>query len=211
MIRGFAEEILDRLPKDAIAGPPPRTWGSADAATAAYWARAHRRLPRHRHLVADDRPGAAEARESRSWCWRAACICCFHAWGARRSCEDGAVAGVVFESKEGRLAIRARVTVDCTGDGDIFAPRRRRLRHRRRGARHAPLHEHVWICAAASTWTRWIAFATGDAGRGFPPSWTRGREACGGCSSGRSCPGATTSRCSWGRGCPATPRSMSRT
>ena len=34
--------------------------------------------------------------------------------------EDGAVAGVMFESKEGRLAIRARVTVDCTGDGDIF-------------------------------------------------------------------------------------------
>jgi hypothetical protein len=33
---------------------------------------------------------------------------------------DGRVGGIIFESKEGRLAIRAKVTVDCTGDGDIF-------------------------------------------------------------------------------------------
>ena len=44
-----------------------------------------------------------------------------HGLGCAPVMEDGAVAGVVFESKEGRLAIRARVTVDCTGDGDIFA------------------------------------------------------------------------------------------
>ena len=35
--------------------------------------------------------------------------------------EGGAVAGVIFESKEGRLAIRARVVVDATGDGDLCA------------------------------------------------------------------------------------------
>lgn len=33
--------------------------------------------------------------------------------------EDGAVRGVVTESKSGRRAIRAGVTIDCTGDGDI--------------------------------------------------------------------------------------------
>ena len=33
--------------------------------------------------------------------------------------EDGAVTGVVIENKSGRQAIRARVTVDCTGDADI--------------------------------------------------------------------------------------------
>ncbi len=32
---------------------------------------------------------------------------------------DGRVEGVVFETKSGPLAIRARVTVDCTGDGDV--------------------------------------------------------------------------------------------
>ena len=36
VIRGIAEDLLDRLPKDAVAGPP-RWRGVADAATAAYW------------------------------------------------------------------------------------------------------------------------------------------------------------------------------
>lgn len=34
---------------------------------------------------------------------------------------DGAVAGAIFESKAGRQAIHAKVTVDATGDGDLFA------------------------------------------------------------------------------------------
>ncbi len=29
--------------------------------------------------------------------------------------------GAIFESKEGRLAMRAKVVVDATGDGDLFA------------------------------------------------------------------------------------------
>jgi len=33
--------------------------------------------------------------------------------------EDGALRGVIVENKSGRQAIRARVTVDCTGDADI--------------------------------------------------------------------------------------------
>ena len=32
---------------------------------------------------------------------------------------DGRVEGVVFETKSGPIVIRARVTVDCTGDGDV--------------------------------------------------------------------------------------------
>ena len=34
---------------------------------------------------------------------------------------EARVAGVIFESKEGRLALLARFTIDCTGDGDVFA------------------------------------------------------------------------------------------
>ena len=37
VIEGIAAELLDRLPRDAVAGPPRSDWGSADAATAAYW------------------------------------------------------------------------------------------------------------------------------------------------------------------------------
>ncbi len=38
VIRGFADEILDRLPADAKAGPEPSSWGSRDPQLAAYWA-----------------------------------------------------------------------------------------------------------------------------------------------------------------------------
>ena len=42
----------------------------------------------------------------------------FHAF-ASGIIGEGAVEGVVFETKSGPLAIRAKVTIDCTGDADI--------------------------------------------------------------------------------------------
>ena len=44
----------------------------------------------------------------------------YHSWVALPIVADGAVQGVIFESKEGRMAIMARVVVDATGDGDLF-------------------------------------------------------------------------------------------
>lgn len=44
----------------------------------------------------------------------------FHTWGARALMEDGRVAGAFMENVEGRSAIRAKVTVDCTGDGNMI-------------------------------------------------------------------------------------------
>jgi hypothetical protein len=44
-----------------------------------------------------------------------------HSWFSRALVEDGAVSGVVVETKAGRQAIRARVVIDATGDGDVFA------------------------------------------------------------------------------------------
>lgn len=43
------------------------------------------------------------------------------AWTAGAIVEDGAVCGVIVETKSGREAIRARVVVDATGDADIAA------------------------------------------------------------------------------------------
>src|SRR5579872_725198 len=37
VIRGFAEELMDRLPADAVAGPARAEWGSRDPARAAHW------------------------------------------------------------------------------------------------------------------------------------------------------------------------------
>jgi len=45
----------------------------------------------------------------------------YHSWVSMPIVEEGAVRGVVFESKEGRQAIFARVVIDATGDGDLFA------------------------------------------------------------------------------------------
>src|ERR1700681_2057835 len=38
VIRGLANEFMERLPKDAIQGPPRAEWGNCDAATASCWA-----------------------------------------------------------------------------------------------------------------------------------------------------------------------------
>jgi hypothetical protein len=37
VIRGFADDILDRLPAEGKAGPAPEDWGSRDPKLAAYW------------------------------------------------------------------------------------------------------------------------------------------------------------------------------
>jgi hypothetical protein len=44
-----------------------------------------------------------------------------HSWGTRPIMEGNTVTGVFFESKSGRQAILAKVVIDSTGDGDIFA------------------------------------------------------------------------------------------
>ncbi len=44
-----------------------------------------------------------------------------HSWATDVVMEGNAVRGVVFESKSGRQALLAKVVVDATGDGDIFA------------------------------------------------------------------------------------------
>jgi hypothetical protein len=44
-----------------------------------------------------------------------------HCWGVDAIVDGRNVKGAVFESKSGRQAILAKVVVDATGDGDIFA------------------------------------------------------------------------------------------
>jgi hypothetical protein len=44
-----------------------------------------------------------------------------HCWGVDAVMDGDRVCGAVFESKSGRQAILAKVVVDATGDGDLFA------------------------------------------------------------------------------------------
>ena len=43
-----------------------------------------------------------------------------HCWGTKPIMDGDEVKGVIFESKEGRKAVLAKVVIDATGDGDIF-------------------------------------------------------------------------------------------
>jgi flavin-dependent dehydrogenase len=120
VIRGIGEELLDRLPKEAVAGPPRAAWGSADAATAAYW---KERTAAFHGIVTWSPTVDPENLKllSQEMVLAERVHLVLHAWAAAPILdEEGRVGGVVFESKEGRLAIRAKVTIDGTGDGDLF-------------------------------------------------------------------------------------------
>lgn len=176
VIRGFAEELLDRLPADAVAGPPRADWGSADAAKVAHWA------PRTAayHGVVTWSPTVDPERLkllSQEICIERGVKLVYHAWASEPIVEDGRVAGIAFESKEGRMAIRAKVVVDATGDGDLFA---------RAGAafdndiEEADVHHCMntsWLFGGVDM-KRWIAFRTGEP-EAYADFMTRGRAACG--------------------------------
>jgi hypothetical protein len=177
VIRGIANDLLDRLPKDAVAGPPRTLWGSADEATAAWW---KERTAAHHGIVTwsptIDPEGLKLA--SQELVLESGVHLVLHAWGAAPLMRDGKVAGVFFESKEGRQAIRAAVTVDCTGDGDIF--------HRAGAASVADIDTRdihhcintAFLCGGVDM-ARWVAFKTSRPAE-FAAFMNRGRAACGG-------------------------------
>ncbi len=44
-----------------------------------------------------------------------------HCWGTKPIIDNNEMKGVIFESKQGRQAILARIVIDATGDGDIYS------------------------------------------------------------------------------------------
>jgi len=120
VIRGFAEEVLERLPADAVAGPARNEWGSRDQSRAAHWSQrtaAYHGIVTWSPTVDPERLKLA----SQELVLEAKAHLVYHCWAAAPLLEGGAVRGAIFESKAGRQALRARVVVDATGDGDLFA------------------------------------------------------------------------------------------
>jgi len=120
VIRGFAEDVFARLPKEGVAGPDRADWGSRDPDKAKYWSL---RTSAH-HGIVNWAPTLDPERLkllSQEMMIEAGVRIVFHSWMALPIVEDGAVKGVIFESKAGRQALMAKVVVDCTGDGDVFA------------------------------------------------------------------------------------------
>jgi hypothetical protein len=120
VIRGFAEELISRLTRDKIQGPPKEDWGSRDPAKAKYWAQ---RTASYHGIVTNSPTCDPEwlKAESLALVRDAGVHVIFHAWGAKPLMDGKRVTGCVFESKQGRRAVLAKVTIDGTGDGDLFA------------------------------------------------------------------------------------------
>jgi hypothetical protein len=120
VIHGIANDLLDRLPKDAIAGPPLKLWGSREPETVAHWSI---RTAAFHGIVTHSPTIDPEALK-----WISLNLIDEHKIHLMLHCaasfpivEGNTLKGVVFESKEGRQAIFAKVVIDCTGDGDLYA------------------------------------------------------------------------------------------
>ncbi|RVV99109.1 FAD-dependent oxidoreductase [Mesobaculum littorinae] len=120
VIQGFARDVFERLPPEGVAGPRKDLWGVKDDALAKYW----RLRTSAFHGIVTWAPTIDPERLkllSQEMLIEAGVRIVFHSWMALPILDGDACRGVVFESKEGRQALRARVVVDCTGDGDVFA------------------------------------------------------------------------------------------
>jgi len=120
IIRGIAEELMERLPKNAIQGPERADWGSRDAASAAYWAQ---RTAAYHGIVTWSPTVDPEALKTLSMrmVGEARVRLLLHAWCTAPILEGDVVKGATFESKEGRQAVFAKVVIDTTGDADLIA------------------------------------------------------------------------------------------
>jgi len=120
VIQGFAREFIERMPADGVAGPPRADWGSRDPVKAGYWGQRTTAF----HGIVQWAPTLCPERmklNAQEMLLEAGVRIVFHAFAARPLVEHGAAKGVIFESKMGRHALLAKVVVDTTGDGDMFA------------------------------------------------------------------------------------------
>lgn len=128
VIRGLAEELIATLPRDEVAGPPRAEWGARDAAGAAWWAA--RTAAFHGVMTWSPTVSPESLKTvSQRLVVEAGVELVHHAWIVDVLPDPDAasrIAGVVLESKQGRLAIAADVFVDATGDADLVAAASRR-------------------------------------------------------------------------------------
>ena len=207
IIRGLAEEFMERLLKDAIQGPPRVDWGIRDDSTAAYWAQ---RTAAYHGIATWSPTIDPEALKTLSMRMvnEAKVRLLLHAWCAAPIVEDAVVRGAIFESKEGRHAVLAKVVVDTTGDADLIA---RSGAHCETDIDTNDIHHcmNTVFLFGGVDMERCLLFAAASRTRS-PPSW---RLAAIELNSSRShsCRGATTSLCSWDRAWQATAQLMSMT
>lgn len=120
VIQGLAAEFMQRLGTSAVAGPPVAQWGSTDPDAADYWAlrtAAFHGTVTHSPTVDPEQLKLVY----HQMVLDAGVDLILHAWMAAPVMEGNTVKGAVFESKQGRRAVMAKVVIDTTGDGDLYA------------------------------------------------------------------------------------------
>jgi len=120
VVTGIGQELMDRIGLDATLGPPREMWGSKDVTAHAYWSVRTSASRGTVHWSPTVDPEVLKL-VSNDIVREAGVHTIFHCWAVAAIHEGGNVQGVVFESKEGRRALLAKVVIDCTGDGDVFA------------------------------------------------------------------------------------------
>lgn len=124
-VAGIQEEWFTRLAKipGAVFGPPASLSGSTDPKELEKWAEAgattrgdHPRISRSfmvepTQLKIEMDMMLNELSDS--------IRVLYHSWGTKPIMEGNVCKGVIFESKEGRKAVLAKVVIDATGDADI--------------------------------------------------------------------------------------------
>jgi hypothetical protein len=124
VIAGQCQELVDRLDaRGSIIYPRKDEWGNQDADLVArynQWGLIWGRNPSVvRYSVAYD---PEEFRfVVNDMVLSSGVKLLFHAWGARAIMDNDRIDAVAIESKSGREAIKAKIVIDATGDGDIFA------------------------------------------------------------------------------------------
>jgi len=126
-VGGLALEIIDRMERiGACVTPPMKDCFRNDAEVRDRWVRwgfeelyGKKRPKPIIYAGAFDPEGWKQV--SQEMVLEAGAKLRLHSWFSRAIVEDGAVRGVVVETKSGRQAIRGRLVIDATGDGDVFA------------------------------------------------------------------------------------------
>lgn len=125
-VGGIALEIIERMTRiGACVAPPKEDWFRNDAAVRDRWVPwgfehlYSKAKPKEIVYVASfDPEGWKQA--SQEMALDAGVHLRLHSWFSQAIVEDGAVRGVIVETKAGRQAVFGRVIVDATGDGDVF-------------------------------------------------------------------------------------------
>ncbi len=122
-VAGLCQEVVERLDaRSASFHPAPEEWGREDADLVErdrrwglVWGRGPHRV---RYSVAYD-PAMLKG-ELDALAQESGAGILLHAWACEPVLEEGRIAALTFQGKSGRFAVRARVVIDASGDGDVF-------------------------------------------------------------------------------------------